>query len=125
MKRRSPFILTVALVLLLGGCATNYQSTSQLPVEARNQSLANDQLLRDMLTGLGGVAFVDQALYPDVGTRIVLQVETVSLPDESGRASERWYVQHDGNETVTYLITLEPDGQGGTYFSTTHEQEYR
>jgi hypothetical protein len=113
------FILFTALSLILAGCAT---ATLSVSPEARGASLADKTLFHDLLKAVGGVGFVDRVYYPNAQKSNVIRIEVVA-PYNAGQSwSERWHIQHDGQETATYIIRFTPDGKGGTYFSTNREK---
>lgn len=115
--------LSFVIGLLLGGCATTTpQSTLSIAPEVRSASQAGEVLFRDMVGAAGGVGFMDRVLYPKAQQRSVVRIEVVSPYVGSQPGVERWYIEHYGTDTATYLITLIPDGKGGTYFSTIREQ---
>lgn len=89
--------------------------------EVRRASKTDDTLFRDLLVGDGGVGFFDQILYPDVKHRVVSRIDVVTPYDSKQAGVERWHVQHDQGDTVTYRITLDSDGKGGTYFGVMRE----
>jgi hypothetical protein len=79
-------------------------------------------MFRDLLASPGGVGFADSMFYPDARSRVLTDIEVVSPYSSEQQGIERWYVQHDGEVTVSYLVELNSDGAGGTYFSTSLEE---
>lgn len=116
----SPFLVAIAVV-----AAGTFSVAARPPLratpEVRRTSKADDTLFRDLLVGDGGVGFFDQILYPDVKEREVARIDVVTPYDSKQTGVERWHVQHDRGETVTYRITMDPDGEGGTYFGVVRE----
>lgn len=119
-----PLVKVVALCSLLVACATMQQSGLKVAPEVRKSSQADAVLFRDLQSAVGGVGFMDQVVYPDAKERVLVRIEVTS-PDGSDGASgaERWFIQHDGADTVSYLVTFTPDGRGGTFFAVEKERQ--
>lgn len=114
--------LLIALTLVTSACATTGLSALSISPDVRRASKADDRLFQDMLAGVGGVGFADHVFYPNARQSSVIRIDVISPYGSGQKASERWHIQHDGADTVTYLITFTPDGKGGTYFSIKREQ---
>jgi hypothetical protein len=115
-------LLSVTFVLLLGGCATTPQSTLSVAPEIRSVSQADETLFRDILGAVGGVGFMNRVFYPQAKQSSVVRIEVVT-PYNNGQAGvERWHIQNDANDIATYIVTLKPDGKGGTFFSVQRDQ---
>jgi hypothetical protein len=80
-------------------------------------SRAGDVLFRDLTSAIGGVRFADEVYFQKVQIRRLEKIEVVVPYDNKVAGIEKWFVSHDGTETVSYLVTLSPDGNGGTMFS--------
>jgi len=108
-------LLTSVLIVFLSGCA----STSRLTYtpEVRKMSYADNTLFRNLRSGIGGVGFADEVIYPDVNERRIEKIEIITPYNNRIAGKEKWTVNHDGKTNVSYLVTLNPDGRGGTYFS--------
>ena len=85
--------------------------------EARRDSRAGDLLFHDLLSSPGGVGFVDQMSYPDVGTRRVIRIDVITPYTEHQVGVERWTIDHGGDPNASYIVRLIPDGRGGTTFA--------
>jgi hypothetical protein len=133
MKNR--LILIATLVAFLAGCATTSSSLTCTP-EVRKMSYADNRLFRDILSGIGGVGFADEASFPDAKVRTITKIEVIvpysyrkpssffgvvgtlaTMPHDAPKTGvERWTVQHDGQDTCSYIVKFIPDGYGGTTF---------
>ena len=115
-------IALLSITLSIFGCASN-QPSSKLSVspEIRTQSKAGDILFKDMTESTGGVGFIDKTLHRSAKNREIIKIEVISPYNGKDKGLERWYIQHDGINVVTYLVELIPDGNGGTFFATTPE----
>jgi hypothetical protein len=115
MKKK---VLTIALTLLLVGCATMGSSAKlAYTPEIRKMSSADDRLFRDLLNAIGGVKFADEVSFPDAKQRKITAIETIVPYDNRKPGSERWTIQHDGQDFASYLVRFNPDGRGGTTFT--------
>lgn len=114
------FLLRLAfacLALFITGCATTGGGAGlRYSRDVRQQSMADDVLFHDLVSGTGGVGFIDAAYYPQATARTLKRIVVTVPYQPSGSGVEEWTIEHDGNETVTYVVKLSPDGQGGTYF---------
>lgn len=116
------FALSAAM-LLLAGCASTTGHGVAFSQPVRSASYADDTLFRDLVNAPGGVAFADRVLYPDVRQRDLVRIEVLAPYGAAGRVGiERWFITHDGEITVSYLVTLTPDGRGGTHFAVRPDQ---
>jgi hypothetical protein len=115
MKKQ--LILIGTLAVLLSGCATTSSSRLTYTPEIRKMSYADNKLFRDMLTGIPGVKFVDEVIFPNAKERQITQIEAIVPYDSHKTGVERWTVQHDGRDTCSYIVRFIPDGRGGTTFA--------
>ena len=123
MNRTTVLSLSFVIGFLLAGCATTApQSTLSIAPEVRRVSQADETLFRDMMRAVGGIGFIDRVFYPNAKQSSVVRIEVVTPYSGSQPGVERWYIEHDGKDAATYLITFIPDGKGGTYFGTKREQ---
>ena len=86
----------------------------------RRGSRADDRLFRDLVNAMGGVKFVDQLSFPDAKKRRITAIRALKPYGDGQDGLERWTVQHE-TESCAYLVTLLPDGAGGTTFSVEKE----
>lgn len=116
-------VLFIFFTLSIVGCVSNSSpSTLGASPEVRAESQTDDRLFRDILGVTGGVGFIDKVLYPNAKSRVLIKIEVITPYNGKVQGVERWYIQHDGNSTATYLVKLNPDGKGGTFFSTSPEK---
>ncbi|WP_444916876.1 hypothetical protein [Microbulbifer sp. JMSA003] len=116
-------IMLVFIILGFIGCATSPpSSTLNIQAEVRAASQTDEQLFRDVLWAPGGVGFIDKVLYPNAKSSELIKIEVITPYKGEGQGIERWHIQHDGKDIVTYLVKLNPDGNGGTFFATTPER---
>lgn len=108
-------ILIAALVASISGCAT-MPSLTYTP-EIRKMSYADNRLFHDMLRGIGGVGFADGVIYPNAKVRTITNIGVIVPYDNRQMGVERWTIQHDGQDSCTYLVKFIPDGSGGTTFA--------
>jgi len=85
--------------------------------EVRKMSKADDLLFRDLTTAIGGVRFADEVYFARVIERRIEKIEVLVPYDSVQTGVEKWFIVHDGAEVATYLVSLAPDGSGGTTFS--------
>ena len=111
------FVLPLLCLALLISCATVPPSTLSITDEIRNSSSTDEKLFVDLFGAPGGVGFADKTLYPNARNNEIVQIEVITPYDNEQVGVERWYVQHDQNEKVSYLVKLTPDGKGGTIFT--------
>jgi hypothetical protein len=115
MKNR--IILIAALAVFIAGCATTSSSSLAYTPDVRKMSYADNRLFRDLLSAIGGVKFADEVSFPNAKTRTITKIEAVVPYDNRQTGVERWTIQHDGQDSCTYLVKLIPDGRGGTSFT--------
>jgi len=100
-------------------------------------SCADNTLFRDVLNGIGGVGFADQTFFPNAKERRITKIDVIvpysyhrpnsafglvgilaAQPHDAPKTGvERWTIQHDGQDTYSYIVKFIPDGFGGTQFS--------
>ena len=117
-------VLAAFMVLLLVGCTSQQQlpgSTLVVPTELANQSSADPILFRDLIAAPGGVGFSNRVFYPNAIRSVVTRIEIIEPYTGAAPGSERWYVSHDEQSEVAFLVMFEPDGNGGTAFSVRRE----
>ena len=114
--------LAATITALLAGCATRPNSTITIPPEVRKISYADERLFHDLLTGSGGVGFADVTMYPRARQKALTRIQVLTPYDNKKTGVERWYIQHDGQDTAAYLVKLTPDGHGGTSFTVQMDQ---
>lgn len=114
MKKRSAI---GAFLLLLVWSGAALASGLECSPEVRKLSFADNVLFGQLLNGISGVGFIDEALYPDVKERRLVDIKVVTCYNNIDTGVEKWVVRHDGKGEATYLVELRPDGQGGTFFS--------
>ena len=114
---KNQIILIAALTSLLIGCATTSSSRLSYTPEIRKMSYADDRLFRDMLNAIGGVKFADEVSFPNVKERKITAIEAIVPYDNRKPGIERWTIQHDGQDTCSYMVRFIPDGRGGTTFT--------
>lgn len=85
--------------------------------EVRKMSFADEKLFTNLVMGIGGVTFADEVHYPDAKRRKLVRIEAAVPYNGREAGVERWEIEHDGGETVSYTVTYTPDGRGGTVFS--------
>ena len=85
-------------------------------------SYADERLFRDLWTAPGGVGFADVTMYPRARNKALTRIEVLTPYDNKKTGVERWYIQHDGQDTAAYLVKLIPDGHGGTTFTVQKDQ---
>ena len=110
-------ILIAALTVFLAGCATTSSSKLTYAPEIRKMSSADDRLFRAMLNAIGGVKFADEVSFPNAKERKITAIETIVPYDNRKTGIERWTIQHDGQDTSSYMVKFIPDGRGGTTFT--------
>ncbi len=134
MKNR--LILIATLAVFLAGCATTSSSLAYTP-EVRKMSCADNRLFRDVSSGIGGVVFADEVAFPGAKVRTITKIEVIvpyssyhkpssffgvvgtlaTMPHDVPKTGiERWTVQHDGQDTCSYIVKFIPDEYGGTTF---------
>lgn len=79
-------------------------------------SSVGDALFQNILLGPGGVGAADLMSYPAAQKKTVTRIEVLRVPSGRERGEERWYVDHDGKNTCSYLVTLVPDALGNIIF---------
>jgi hypothetical protein len=116
--------LVVVLVLLFGAFhLVRYINRANLLLHAsavRRCSSADDRLFRDLAYGIGGIRFTGQLAHPDAKKRRVTSIEALQPDTGQGDGLERWTVAHETGSN-RYLVTLRPDGAGGTMFAVEKE----
>jgi len=108
-------ILTAAA--LLAGCTTTRTAKMTIQPAVREQSTADERLFRDVLTQRGGVGYADFVLYPQAKQMALMSIQVITPYDNHKTGVERWTIQHDGQDSCTYLVKFIPDGSGGTTFT--------
>jgi hypothetical protein len=117
---KNKIILITTLAVFLAGCATMISSSSSsltYTPEVRKMSYADNRLFHDMLNQIGGVGFADQAIFPDAKIRTITKIEAIVPYDNRKTGIERWTIQHDGQDSCSYIVKFIPDGGGGTTFA--------
>ena len=120
-------IILSALLLVLAGCVANPQSnhtssTLNVSPEVRQSSNADETLFRDILAAPGGVGFIDKVLHPNAKSSTISIIEVIAPYSGNEQGIEKWYVTHDNSDTAIYLVKLNPDGNGGTFFTITPQK---
>jgi hypothetical protein len=113
---KNTFALAVALALL-AGCATSPESKMAVAPGVRAKSAADKTLFRDLLTAPGGVAFADSVLYPQARQKTLTSIQVITPYHGNNTGIERWTVQHDGQDSCSYIVTLTADRRGETTFT--------
>jgi hypothetical protein len=85
--------------------------------EVRKMSYADNRLFRDMLNAISGVGFFDEVLFPNAKERKVIKIQAIVPYDNRKTGVEYWTVQHDGQDSCSYIVNFIPDGRGGTTFT--------
>ena len=116
MKKQ--IILISMLAAVLCGCATIPPSQLSCAPEVRKMSYADDRLFRDVFGGMGGVGFADEVMFPNAKDKKITKIEAIVPYDNHKVGIERWTIQHDGQDTSSYIVRFIPDGHGGTTFQT-------
>ena len=114
MKNR---FLILAIAALVAGCATTRDAQMVIQPGVREHSTADERLFRDVLTQRGGVGYADFVLYPRSAQKALTSIQVITPYDSHKTGVERWTVQHDGQDSCTYLVKFIPDGHGGTTFT--------
>lgn len=114
---KTAFCLVVALMLI--ACSTI--SRMELPTEVLNTSTADETLRYDLITGIGGVGFLDNAFFPEGKKRKLTRIEVLTPYDNVKTGEERWFITDENGRERSYLVTLIPDGRGGTTFKVEKE----
>ena len=109
--------LILAIVGLLTGCTTTREAKMTIQPGVREHSTADERLFRDILTQRGGVGYVDFVLFPNATQKALTSIQVITPYDNHKTGVERWTIQHDGQDSCTYLVKFIPDGQGGTTFT--------
>ncbi len=109
--------LFVAVIILLAGCTTPHEANMSVQPGVRKQSMADERLFRDVLMQRGGVGYADFVLYPNSTQKALTSIQVVVPYDNHKTGVERWTIQHDGQDSCTYLVKFIPDGHGGTTFT--------
>jgi hypothetical protein len=109
--------LILAVAALLAGCTTTRDAKMVVQPGVREQSTADETLFRDVLTQRGGVGYADFVLYPNSAQKTLTSIQVITPYDSHMGGMERWTIQHDGQDSCTYLVKFIPDGQGGTTFT--------
>jgi hypothetical protein len=116
---------TLAIVSILGllllGCATGREGSMTIPPEVRNMSATDETLFHDVLTKQGGVAHADFVAYPRSKGRTLARIEVLTPYDNRQTGEERWFIEHNGGDTASYLVKLIPGGRAGTIFTVQRE----
>jgi hypothetical protein len=89
--------------------------------EIRKMSHVDNAQFRALLGGIGGIAMMDEAIFPNVKEREIVEIKVITLCLNGKTGVERWTIKHDGNQTAAYLVKLIPDFRGNTH--TTIEQD--
>jgi hypothetical protein len=112
------YLIPIAmLVALLGGCATTSSSSLSYTPEVRKMSYADNRLFGNLLSGIGGAAFTDEVFFPNAKERRITRIEAIVPYDNQKTGVERWTIQHDGQDSCSYILKFIPDGSGGTQFT--------
>jgi hypothetical protein len=114
---KSGFMGALAVTVLLSACATHTYT---------GRTVAGDTLKSDTFRSVSTFATL-QAKCKKVDS-VHTEVLAVNPPGTGdtenkkkyGSVDERWTVQLCG-QTIPYRVTFTPDGQGGTFFSTSRE----
>ena len=118
---QSPLSLSrsLLLALFLSGCASSSSRSDTLSYtsDVRKQSYADNTLFHDLVDGIGGVGFADQAFYKDARLRQLVKIDAVIRYSGKDIGEERWTIKHDDGSTVSYTVGLVPDFRGGTSFT--------
>ena len=120
MKHNKLCFLSSALALALTGCAA--------AISVNGNTSAGDTLKSDVSRKLGMEARVyTKCERIDSVTTEVLKTNAVGSGKtpaslKYGSVEERWTVALCG-QRVPFQVTLTPDGEGGTYFSTSREKQ--
>jgi hypothetical protein len=112
-----PTFLIIVIVTLLTGCATTREAQMIIQPGVREQSTADEKLFRDVLTQRGGVGYADFVLNPKAAQKTLTSIQVVVPYDNQKTGVERWTIQHNGQDSCTYLVKFIPDGRGGTTFT--------
>ena len=107
----------LAVAALLAGCTTTREAKMVIQPGVREHSTADERLFRDLLTQRGGVGHADFVLYRRSAQKALTDIQVITPYDNHMTGVERWTVQHDGQDSCTYLVRLIPDGRGGTTFT--------
>jgi hypothetical protein len=103
----------------------SYQPKAKLNCspEIRKTSQVDNAEFRALLGGIGGVAMMDEALYPDVKAREVVEIKIITPFQMEKAGVEQWTIKHDGNKTASYFIKLIPDVRGNIHFAVEQDRE--
>lgn len=107
----------IAIVGLLAGCGTTPEAHMTIEPGVRAMSFADGRLFRDILMSRGGVGFADFVLYPHAKEKTLTSIQVITAYHNNNTGEERWTIQHDGQDSCSYIVTLIPDGRGGTTFT--------
>jgi hypothetical protein len=121
---KNNIFLIIALAAFLAGCATTTSSSIAYTPEVRKMSYADNKLFHDMLGSIGGVGFADETLFPNAKVRTITNIEAIVPYDNRKTGIERWTVQHDGQDSCSYIVKFIPDGAGGTTFTVQRDTKY-
>ena len=113
---KNKIILIATLAVFLAGCATMSSSSLAYTPEVRKMSYASNGLFHDMLSQIGGVGFAERVFFPNVKIRTITKIEVIVPYDNRQTGIERWTIQHDGQDSCSYIVRFVPDGIGGTTF---------
>jgi hypothetical protein len=116
-RMKNQFAIIATLTLFLAGCATTLPTRLTSTVDVRKMSYADERLFRDLLTEKGGVGFAECVIFPRVKEGKITSIEAIVPYDNHKTGVERWTVQHDGQDTCSYIVKFIPDGHGGTQFT--------
>ena len=72
------YLMIVAAVLVCLSSGSALASGLQCTPEVRKQSYADNTLFGDLLNGISGVGFADEALFPEVKERQLVQIKVVT-----------------------------------------------
>jgi hypothetical protein len=114
---KNQFAIIVTLALFLTGCTTTFTPRLGCSEDVRKMSYADERLFSDLMTKPGGVGFAECVIYPNVKLGMITKIEAIVPYDNHKIGIERWTVQHDGQDTCSYIVKLIPDGHGGTDFT--------
>jgi hypothetical protein len=118
---KNQLAIITALSLFLAGCATTFTPRLSCTVDIRKMSYADERLFSDLMTQTGGIGYAEYVLYPNVKLGTITKIEAIVPYDNHKTGVERWTIQHDGQDTVSYIVKFIPDGKGGTDFTVQKE----
>lgn len=120
MNLKNTFFTQLAIISLLAACATS--------IPMSGETRAGDTLKSDTARRISSWARIETKCdrIDSIQTQIVktnpIGAGQSKASKKYGSVEERWVVNLCG-KSIPFAVTFTPDGQGGTFFSTSREKE--